>query len=142
MMRGVRILISRDGGSIRVQLDPPELGTVRIRLDLSEDRARGWVETSSRATHTLLENSIPELRRALENHGIHLETMTVRPDGGDHSNPSDRFGAGPSDREDPKPSAAEGASEATPGPQDLAADEYPHARVFPGGGFWGWDFIA
>jgi hypothetical protein len=84
-VRAARFLLSRDGGTVRLVLDPPELGVIRVRLEVSGDRARTWIETESAGTRDLLLETVPRLRRSLEQQSIQLESVSVRGDGGRHA---------------------------------------------------------
>ena len=80
--RIVRVIRShaRDRRSTTIlRLDPPEIGNVRVRMDLHKDVLRLRIDTQSDAAHRLLRDDIESLRRGLESAGIRLEHVEVRP---------------------------------------------------------------
>lgn len=143
MVRGVRFVADRQGGSVRISLEPPELGMVRIRLDLNQDRARGWIEVSSRSTQELLEQNVPQLRRALQSHGIHLQSLIIRPETGDSSPGWSRSLASGFDGQS---ADADRTDEGQPSERPAVADaipETPEAVSVPRVNWpWGWDLFA
>jgi flagellar hook-length control protein FliK len=141
----MRLLIRESGGSLHLRLDPPELGHVRLHLDLSGDRARGWVEVSSREAHQVFEHNAGQLRRSLQEHGIHLESFTVRAEAESASNGGFRSpGWGPNPHPNPSietntPPAQDTGNESVD--QDIPAEtgpSDPHRTNLK----TGWDLIA
>jgi len=112
-----RVLVSRDGGSVRLVLNPPELGVIRVHVEVSGDRARGWIEAESARTRDLVETTLPRLRRAFENHQIHLESVSVRGESGRQANGHPQFGESPDGTGDGR----NGARESAPGEPSNAA---------------------
>jgi hypothetical protein len=79
--RIVRLLasrISKERSVATLRLDPPELGTVRLHLDLRQDQLVLQVDTQSPAAQRLLEEQLDTLRRSLEAAGVHLERVEIR----------------------------------------------------------------
>lgn len=70
--------IQRGDGVIRLKLTPPELGTIRVSLDMKENTLRlGLVAENSMVRDVLLA-SIHELRNSLLNQGIAMDGLDVR----------------------------------------------------------------
>jgi len=79
--RIVRLLQSRidkDRSVATLRLDPPELGTVRLHMDLRQDALALRVDTDNPAARDLLRDQMDTLRRSLESAGIRLEHVEVR----------------------------------------------------------------
>jgi len=76
--RGVQSAISQRGGTVRLRLTPPELGTVRIQLDMKDGVVRANLTAQSDSVRTLLNHQIGNLRHALEGQGLVVERLTVQ----------------------------------------------------------------
>ena len=81
IVRFVRARIGRDHSSATLRLDPPELGRIRLHLELREQTVRLRVETHTPLAHRLLSEEAGTLRAALEASGLQLERFEVRPPG-------------------------------------------------------------
>jgi Flagellar hook-length control protein FliK len=78
--------LQRGDRIIRIQLKPPELGTVKVEMDLKEHVLKlGMIIENSSVKELLLANA-HELREALVDQGFKLEKMDVQI--GNHSNPT------------------------------------------------------
>jgi flagellar hook-length control protein FliK len=62
-----------------VRLDPPELGSLRLQMDLRGTALTLRIDTSTGLAHRLLSEDLPKLRDGLEGSGIQLERVEVRP---------------------------------------------------------------
>lgn len=79
--RIVRLLQSRiekDRATATLRLDPPELGTVRLHMDLRQDALALRIDADNPAARDLLRDQLDALRRNLETAGIRLEQVEVR----------------------------------------------------------------
>ncbi len=85
MARVVRVVQAQLAGkraAATLRLDPPELGTLRLHLDLRNDQLTLLVDTQTAAAQRLLETQLDRLRRDLDAVGIQLRHVEVRgPDG-------------------------------------------------------------
>ena len=78
--------LQRGDRIIRIQLKPPELGTVKVAMDLKENVLKlGMIIENSSVKELLLANA-NELRDALIEQGVKLEKIDVQI--GNHSNPT------------------------------------------------------
>lgn len=80
--RVLRVIRSHAGAgrsSTTIRLDPPELGTLRLRMELEKDALSLRVETQTVVAHRLLSDELDSLRRGLEAVGLHLERVEIRP---------------------------------------------------------------
>jgi flagellar hook-length control protein FliK len=78
--RVVRVLRAHVGdreSQVRLQLDPPELGRVRIDIRIRNDALFLNVETETVAGRDLLNSRMSQLREALQQHGIVVERTNV-----------------------------------------------------------------
>jgi len=78
--RIVRVLRAHVGdreSQVRIQLDPPELGRVRIDIRMRGDVLFLNVETDTAAGRELLSSRLTELREALQQQGIVVERANV-----------------------------------------------------------------
>lgn len=77
VLRQVAIHVRPGATELRVRLDPPELGEVRIRFIAEAGRVRARVRATDGATAELLRNRAGELREALRGAGIPLTDLDV-----------------------------------------------------------------
>lgn len=61
-----------------LRLDPPELGMIRLHMDLRHDRLALGVETQTAAAQRLLSKQLDALRENLEASGVQLERVEIR----------------------------------------------------------------
>jgi flagellar hook-length control protein FliK len=81
----VRLVRSRIGpgrAEATLRLDPPELGIIRIHMDLREDQLSLRIEPQTALAHRLLSEQMESLRHGLESAGIQLEQVELRPPAG------------------------------------------------------------
>jgi flagellar hook-length control protein FliK len=74
-----RELLVRGKTEIRIRLDPPSLGRLKIRLEIEDGRAVARIAASSPEAASLLARDREELVRAFQNQGferveVHIET--------------------------------------------------------------------
>jgi flagellar hook-length control protein FliK len=92
IVRYLHTRIGKERSVATLRLDPPELGTIRLRMDLRNDQLSLEVETHTAAAQQLLADQAETLRRSLEVSGIHLERLEIRapavtPDASDAHHP-------------------------------------------------------
>jgi flagellar hook-length control protein FliK len=78
----------RSNGSqseVKIRLDPPSLGTVRLNISTSGDGVRTLIVAENQAVKQLIENNLSQLRDSMANQGLKLDGFSVEV-GGD-SNP-------------------------------------------------------
>jgi hypothetical protein len=78
--------LQRGDRIIRIQLKPPELGTVKVAMDLKENVLKLGMITDNSSVKELLLANANELRDALIEQGVKLEKIDVQI--GNHSNPT------------------------------------------------------
>ncbi len=78
IVRWVAGRMSRERAVTTLRLDPPDLGMVRVRMDLRNEQLGLDIETRTVAARKLLEDHVETLRRSLEASGVHLERVAIR----------------------------------------------------------------
>ncbi|WP_430459784.1 flagellar hook-length control protein FliK [Thalassolituus sp. LLYu03] len=80
---GARIvtMVADDVKQARIQLDPPELGSLEIKLHMNQDQATIQVQTQNPQVREVLESSAHRLRDALASQGINLSGFDVSDQG-------------------------------------------------------------
>jgi len=79
VLRTIHSRLGRERSTVILLLDPPELGSVRLRMDLRKDTLSLRMDTQTQVAHRLLMQGLDSLRQGLESAGIHLERVEVRP---------------------------------------------------------------
>jgi flagellar hook-length control protein FliK len=65
------------GGEIRLRLSPPELGALRVEVNMSEHGLAARVEVETNDARTVLLENLPALRERLAEQGLRLEKFDV-----------------------------------------------------------------
>jgi hypothetical protein len=78
VIRGLQSALNQNGGSVTLRLSPPEIGVVRIQLEVTEGvvRAQLWAENVS--VQSLLRQQVGHLHNALESHGLTVDRIEVQ----------------------------------------------------------------
>ena len=78
VMRGVRGVINQNGGSVKVRLNPPELGVVRVQMKIDHGTVVAQLQAEHESARTLLTHQLSQLRHALESHGLTVDKLDVQ----------------------------------------------------------------
>lgn len=78
VVRGIRSAVNQRGGSITLRLHPPELGFVRIQMQLQDGAVRAQIESSHPNVRALLDQQLGQLRSALESQGLTVERLVTQ----------------------------------------------------------------
>ncbi len=78
MMRLIHTRMGKNRSVATMRLDPPELGTIRVHMDLRNDQLFLRVDTETSAARRLLAEQLDTLRHNLEASGIQLERVELR----------------------------------------------------------------
>ena len=81
------------GGSIHLQLSPPELGSLRVELTVRNGAMSARMETETDAARTILQDNLPALRERLAEHNIRVERFDVNLSGQSSGNLPGRSGS-------------------------------------------------
>jgi flagellar hook-length control protein FliK len=79
IVRVVRSRVSAQRAQTTLRLEPPELGRLRLHLDLRGEALALRVDTTTALAHRLLLEDADKLRQGLEVAGVHLERLEIRP---------------------------------------------------------------
>lgn len=103
VLRVLRGRIGREHARVTLRLDPPELGTVRLQMDLRKDVLSLRIDTQTTMAHRLLSEQLESLRQGLHAAGIELERVEIRPPAAtaeaDTSDPPRQFADRPTDQD-------------------------------------------
>ena len=78
MQQQIGMMMSKNMKSIDIRLDPPELGSMQIKLTMNNDQAAVNFVVSNQQAKDALEASIPRLRELLEQQGMDLAESDVQ----------------------------------------------------------------
>ena len=94
-------MVARDGHTdFRIQLQPPDLGSVAIHLSVNLDHeVAAHIVVSSEATQLLLSSGWPALQHTLAQAGVRLTTFDVSRDGQGSQTSSQQHQQEPGSRE-------------------------------------------
>jgi flagellar hook-length control protein FliK len=84
-----------------IQLDPPELGKIKIDLHVDGDKLQARIFTEGHESQSLIENHLQELRQALQ--ANNLDLVDVRVQGGWHGATGDAMHSFPQQQQQPSP---------------------------------------
>ncbi|GAB4128671.1 flagellar hook-length control protein FliK [Thermopirellula anaerolimosa] len=85
------------GGHVRLRLHPPELGSLRVELKITDGVMSARMEAESAAARDLLAEHLPVLRQRLADHGIRVERFELDLMGRDGQGPSQQAFQSPTD---------------------------------------------
>ena len=76
--RGLNSAVSQKGGNVTLRLTPPELGTVRIQLNLQGTSVTAQFHAETESARTLLTQQLAQLKTNLEGQGLSVEKIGVQ----------------------------------------------------------------
>lgn len=79
ILRVLRGQIFRDRSTTVIRMDPPELGYLRLQLDLHHDALKLRIHAETDAARRMLSDDLDALRKGLEAAGLRLEQVEIRP---------------------------------------------------------------
>ena len=117
------------GGSVRLKLHPPELGSLRLHVTLRDGLLTARVEAETTTARSILLDNLPALRERLAAQDVKIDRFDV--------DLSDRSFGGSPQRPDREGHSQQGAGGGQP-----SADGEPDGETSPGGlhspsGGWG-----
>ncbi len=77
ILNSVHASMARADKQIQVRLDPPELGTVTIRLSEQGDQIRGILEVGRDETRRDIEQALPQVLKGLQEAGVQVRRLEV-----------------------------------------------------------------
>jgi flagellar hook-length control protein FliK len=69
--------MSEGGGTIRLKLSPPELGSVRVEITVSKGAMKARLETETKEAKNLLLENLPALRERLAQQNVKIQKFDV-----------------------------------------------------------------
>lgn len=78
IISGIRQELLPNGGTMRIRLDPPELGALQVKIEMRDGHLTASFETSNDDATRLLSHSLTQLKQALESHGVSVEKLQVQ----------------------------------------------------------------
>lgn len=76
--RGLQNAVNLKGGAVTLRLTPPEMGTVRIQLQIQNGTVNAQFHAETESTRTMLNQQMAHLRSALESQGLNVERLGVQ----------------------------------------------------------------
>ena len=75
--KGLAVLANQRGGSLKMRLDPPSLGPLKLEMAIDAGRVRVQMQVASESARSLLGSNLNMLRTALEERGLTVEQLVV-----------------------------------------------------------------
>lgn len=77
LVRSIRLQVGERHSTARMQLDPPELGRMRVNVHFHGDAVELEVRTASEAAREVVAGRADELKLALEQQGVRVQRFDV-----------------------------------------------------------------
>ncbi len=91
LLRQTNLLVQNGGGQARIQIDPPQLGELNLRVTVTDSSVQLSILADKAPVADLLGRHINELRQALTEQGLHVDRIDVDiRDSGDHADSTAR----------------------------------------------------
>lgn len=78
LTRGLSSAVNQQNGSVTLRLTPPEMGTVRIQLNMQGGNVSAQFHAETESARTLLNQQLGQLRSSLEAQGLNVEKLGVQ----------------------------------------------------------------
>jgi flagellar hook-length control protein FliK len=78
IVTGVQSQLLPHGGSMEIRLDPPELGALKVMVEMRDGVMSATFQTSSEEATQLLSHSLNQLKHVLETQGVSVERLQVQ----------------------------------------------------------------
>lgn len=78
LTRGLNSAVNQQGGTVTLRLTPPDLGTVRIQLNLQGTNVTAQFHAETDSAQRLLTQQLGQLRTSLESQGLNVEKLGVQ----------------------------------------------------------------
>ncbi|GAA0853633.1 flagellar hook-length control protein FliK [Aliiglaciecola litoralis] len=83
MAEKVRWMVNQNNLQAEIRLDPPDLGAMKVRINMAGDSATVSIVVQSQQARDVLEQATPRLKELLEQQGIELGQSSVHQEQGD-----------------------------------------------------------
>jgi len=95
IVKGMHAEVMPNGGTMRIRLDPPQLGALQVTVHVRDGVVTAAFETSNDEATRLLGHSLNQLKAVLESHGVGVDKLQVQQAPRDeHANTSRDDGSG------------------------------------------------
>lgn len=78
LARGLQNAVQQRGGAVTLRLTPPEMGTVRIQLDIQGTRVNAQFHAQTESARQMLTQQLSQLRQALEGQGLTVDRLSAQ----------------------------------------------------------------
>jgi flagellar hook-length control protein FliK len=78
IVTSMRAEVLPNGGSMRIRLDPPQLGALHVTVQIQDGLVTAAFETSTDEATRLLGHSLNQLKSVLESHGVAVDKLQVQ----------------------------------------------------------------
>lgn len=78
VVRGIRSALNQQGGTITLRMHPPDMGFVRVQLDIHQGAVRAEIASEHPAVRAMLSGQLGQLRAALESHGLSVDRLVTQ----------------------------------------------------------------
>ncbi len=76
--RALRSVVNQKGGSVTLRLTPPELGALRVRVEMNNSLVSARFEAQTEGVRSILQSNMSTLRQALESQGLTVQHLHVQ----------------------------------------------------------------
>jgi len=117
IVKAARVSLSRGSGEMSLRLEPPELGSVQVRVLAEEGTVTASLRVSTEAAKQIFEADLSLLRQSLSDAGIHVDSVSVSLSADAHkemtmsngqNGPAQQFGGSHESRDPRRESAVQG----------------------------------
>lgn len=77
ILSSIHASIARSDKQVQIRLDPPELGSVLVRVQETGDQIRGMIEVARDETRREIEQALPQVMRGLQEAGVQVRRLEV-----------------------------------------------------------------
>jgi flagellar hook-length control protein FliK len=78
IVSGVQSQLLPHGGAMQIRLDPPELGALKVMVEMRDGVMNATFQTSNEQATQLLSHSLNQLKHVLESQGVTVERLQVQ----------------------------------------------------------------
>ncbi|MEX0655197.1 MAG: flagellar hook-length control protein FliK [Phycisphaeraceae bacterium] len=78
LARAMNSAVNQGSGTLTVRMTPPEMGTVRIQLQMQAGTVNATLHAEGEGARTLLSQQLSQLRQSLEGQGLTVERLSVQ----------------------------------------------------------------
>lgn len=78
LARGLQSAVQQRGGAVTLRLTPPDMGTVRIQLQIQGGAVNAQFHTQTESARQMLTQQLGQLRQALEGQGLTVDRLAAQ----------------------------------------------------------------